>query len=125
MELSKIRVLVVDDSRNMRKTIKSSLESLGYSEIKEAENGANALSLLKQESFGLVLLDWNMPVMSGVETLRMMRADASLKTLPVVMVTAESEKNQVVQAIAEGVTDYLLKPFNVETLKTKVEKALA
>lgn len=118
-----MKALVVDDSQIMRRIIVSVLKKAGVQETAESANGQEALDLLaKDKDIGLVLLDWNMPVMSGIETLKHIRA--TNKTLPVVMITTESEKERVIEAIKAGANDYLLKPFNPDDILGKLQKHL-
>jgi two-component system, chemotaxis family, chemotaxis protein CheY len=118
----KIKVLVVDDFPTMRRIVKNLLKQLGYENIDEAEDGAQALTKLKAGGYGLVITDWNMPVMEGIDLLKNLRADEALKDLPVLMVTAEAEKDKVITAIKAGVDNYVVKPFTAEVLKEKLEK---
>ena len=97
-----IKVLVVDDMSTMRRIVKNVLKQIGYSDIVEAENGQDALAKLKAGGFGLVVSDWNMPVMPGIELLRSVRADADLKSLPFLMVTAEAQKENIIEAVQAG-----------------------
>ena len=114
------RVLVADDSSTMRKIILRSLQAVGVTEITEAADGAEAISLFKPGDYDLVLTDWNMPGMTGLEVLQGSRAiDANI---PVIMVTTEAEKTRVLEAIQAGVSDYLVKPFTADTLREKLEK---
>lgn len=115
-----IRVLVVDDYNTMRRIIGSLLRQLDLSNISEAENGQEALAKLKQDKFGLVISDWNMQPMTGLDLLKAVRSDANLKMLPFIMVTAESKTENVVEAKQAGVSNYIVKPFNAETLKRKL-----
>lgn len=115
-----IRVLVVDDYNTMRRIIGSLLRQLDLSNISEAENGQEALAKLKQEEFGLVISDWNMQPMTGLDLLKAVRSDDNLKMLPFIMVTAESKTENVVEAKQAGVSNYIVKPFNAETLKRKL-----
>lgn len=117
-----IKVLVVDDMSTMRRIVKNVLRQIGYSDIVEAENGQDALTKLKAGGFGLVVSDWNMPVMQGIELLRAVRADAELKTLPFLMVTAEAQKENLIEAVQAGVSNYVVKPFTAEVLQGKLEK---
>ncbi len=114
-----IRILVADDSRMMRNIIIRSLNSLGITEVVEAENGSQAVELFQPGAFALVLTDWNMPVKSGLEAAREIRALDN--TVPIIMITTESEKRSVLSAIQAGVTDYLVKPFSPDALREKVE----
>lgn len=116
------KFLVVDDMSTMRKIIRTILNQLGYTNVEEAENGKEALSKLRSGSFDFVLLDWNMPEMDGLETLKQIRADDKLKGIPVIMVTAEAKKENVLAAIQAGANNYVVKPFTPETLKEKIEK---
>jgi len=118
----KIKVLVVDDFPTMRRIVKNLLKQLGFENIDEAEDGAQALSKLKGGGFGLVVSDWNMPVMEGIDLLKHVREDEGLKTMPFLMVTAEAEKDKVITAIKAGVDNYVVKPFTAEVLKEKLEK---
>lgn len=118
----KIKVLVVDDFPTMRRIIKNLLKQIGFENIDEAENGEDALRKLKGGDYGLVVSDWNMPVMEGIELLRKVRSDPQLKEIPFLMVTAEAEKEKVIEAIKAGVDNYIVKPFTGEVLKEKLEK---
>ncbi len=117
-----IRVLVVDDMSTMRRIIKTILNQLGYSNIEEAENGKQALGKLKKEKFDFVITDWNMPEMDGLELVKQIRSDDDLKSIPVLMVTAEAKKENVMEALKAGVNNYIVKPFTPEVLKEKMEK---
>lgn len=118
----KIRVLVVDDFPTMRRIVKNLLKQLGFENIEEAENGEEALKKLKSGDYGLIVSDWNMPVMEGIELLKNIRNDPQLKDIPFLMVTAEAEKEKVIEAIKAGVDNYVVKPFTGEVLKEKLEK---
>ena len=120
-----IKVLVVDDMSTMRRILKNVLRQIGFSDIIEAENGQDALTKLKSGGFGLVISDWNMPVMQGIELLRAVRADADLKTLPFLMVTGEAQKENLIEAVQVGVSSYVVKPFTAELLQGKLEKMFA
>ena len=115
------RILSVDDFSTMRRIVKNILRQLGYTNVDEAENGAAALSTLKEKKYDLVISDWNMPVMTGIELLKSVRADPGLKVTPFLMVTAEVEKSQVVEAIEVGVNSYILKPFTAKLLEEKLQ----
>jgi two-component system chemotaxis response regulator CheY len=117
-------VLVVDDYSTMRRILRSLLEQIGFTHIVEAEDGGTALNKLRSEPFGLVISDWNMEPMSGLQLLKAVRADAQLKAMPFIMVTAESKPENVVAAKAAGVNNYIVKPFNAETLSKKIEAVL-
>ena len=115
-------ILVVDDFSTMRRIIKGLLQDLGFSNITEAADGLTALSLLKAGNFDLLNTDWNMPGMQGVELLREVRADERMKKLPVLMLTAEAKREQIVAAAQAGVSGYVIKPFTAATLKEKIGK---
>ena len=115
-------ILVVDDFSTMRRIIKGLLQDLGFSNITEAADGLTALSLLKAGNFDLLITDWNMPGMQGVELLREVRADERMKKLPVLMLTAEAKREQIVAAAQAGVSGYVIKPFTTATLKEKIGK---
>jgi len=117
-----MKILVVDDFSTMRRIIKNLLKDLGFSIIQEADDGSTALPMLQQGDFDFVVTDWNMPGMQGIDLLRAIRADDSLKHLPVLMVTAEAKKEQIVAAAQAGVNGYVVKPFTAATLKEKLEK---
>ena len=116
-----MKILTVDDFSTMRRIIRNMLRQLGYTNIVEAEDGAEALSLLQREKVDFVISDWNMPNMSGLELLKAIRADEHLKPLPVLLVTAEALKENVVEAVKAGVNNYVVKPFTAEKLKEKID----
>jgi len=118
----KMKFLVVDDFSTMRRIVKNILKQLGYENIEEAEDGAQAYSKLKSGNFEFVVSDWNMPNMDGLELLKKIRSDDQLKHLPVLMVTAEAEKDKVITAIQAGVSNYVVKPFTAEVLKEKMDR---
>jgi two-component system chemotaxis response regulator CheY len=118
-------ILVVDDFSTMRRIIKGLLQDLGFANITEADDGLTALSLLKAGNFDLLITDWNMPGMQGVELLRQVRADERMKKLPVLMLTAEAKRAQIVAAAQAGVSGYVIKPFTAATLKEKIDKIFA
>ncbi|HAS17335.1 MAG: histidine kinase [Nitrospirae bacterium RIFCSPLOW2_12_42_9] len=118
----KLKILVVDDFSTMRRIVKNILRQIGYSNIDEAEDGNGALSKLRQDKYDLVISDWNMPNMTGLDLLKAIRADGNLNGIPVLMVTAESKKENVVEAIKYGVNNYVVKPFTADILKNKIEK---
>jgi len=122
-----IKVLVVDDMTLMRKAMTNALNAMGIKDIVTAENGADALALLEKENsgFGLVVSDWNMPVLNGLEFLKKVRSQEKFKTLPFVMCTLESERGHVIHAVKEGVSQYIIKPFTNETFKEKIESVFA
>jgi len=118
----KIKVLVVDDFSTMRRILKNILKQIGYSDIEEAEDGNSALVRLRQGGYGLVVSDWNMPNMTGLDLLKAILADNALNNMPVLMVTAEAKKENVMDAIKAGVNNYVVKPFTADVLKEKIEK---
>ncbi|MBW3560131.1 MAG: response regulator [Proteobacteria bacterium] len=121
MPISKsMKVLVVDDYKTMVRLIQNLLKELGFNNLDEASNGVEALAKLRQDSFGLVISDWNMEPMTGYELLQAVRADANLKALPFILVTAESKVENVIAAKKAGVNNYIVKPFNAATLKQKM-----
>ena len=117
-----LKVLVVDDFSTMRRIIKNLLKQIGYTDIEEAEDGAQALVKLQNGGFGLVVSDWNMPNMDGLDMLKAVRQEPAIKDIPVLMVTAEAEKEKVITAIQAGVNNYVVKPFTGEILKEKLDK---
>lgn len=119
-----MKVLIVDDYKTMLRILRNLLKQLNFNNIEEATDGSMALDLLRQDSFGLVISDWNMEPMTGIDLLRKVRADDSLKHLPFVMITAESKSENVIAAKQAGVSNYIVKPFNAETLKSKLVSVL-
>ena len=117
-----MRILVVDDFNTMRRIVKNILKQLGFENIGEAENGQEALEVLKKEKFDFVITDWNMPVMTGLDLLKAIKADAALKDLPVMMVTAEAQQQNIVEAVKTGASNYIVKPFTAEVLEEKISK---
>jgi two-component system chemotaxis response regulator CheY len=117
-----LRFLVVDDFSTMRRIVRNLLKELGYTNTEEAEDGSVGLNRLKTEKFDFVVSDWNMPVMTGIEMLRQIRADPNLKSLPVLMVTAEARKENIIEAAQCGANGYIVKPFTAATLDEKLVK---
>jgi two-component system chemotaxis response regulator CheY len=115
-------VLVVDDFATMRRILKNILRQIGFTNISEADDGKDALTMLKKKKFDLILCDWNMPEMPGIELLRKVRADDGLKDIPFVMITAEAKKENILAAVQAGVSNYVVKPFTAETINEKLEK---
>lgn len=113
-------ILIVDDYKTMLRIIRNLLRQLGFSNVDEASDGATALQKLRRGEFGLVISDWNMEPMTGLQLLKEVRADAKLKSTPFIMVTAESKTENVIAAKKAGVNNYIVKPFNAATLKTKM-----
>ena len=120
-----MNVLIVDDYKTMLRIIRNLLKQIDFNNVEEATDGGEALSKLRAGNFGLVISDWNMQPMSGLELLQEVRADTRLKSLPFIMITAESKTENVVAAKQAGVSNYVVKPFNAETLRDKIEKVLA
>ncbi len=119
-----INVLIVDDYKTMLRIVRSLLTQIGFNNIDEAPNGAVALAKLKEKKYELIISDWNMEPMTGLELLKSVRADEALKTIPFIMVTAESKTDNVIAAKQAGVNNYIVKPFNAETLKAKLVSVL-
>jgi len=117
-----MKILIVDDFSTMRRIIKNLLRDLGFTNTDEADDGNTALPMLKSGKYAFLVTDWNMPGMSGFDLLKAVRADDSLKTLPVLMVTAEAKRDQIVAAAQAGVNGYVVKPFTAAVLKEKIEK---
>ena len=117
-----MKILVVDDFSTMRRIIKNLLNDLGYADVTEADDGLTAWPLLQQGAFDFLITDWNMPGMPGLELLKAVRADAKLGRMPVLMLTAESKREQIVEAAQAGVNGYVIKPFTAVTLKEKIDK---
>ena len=117
-----LKILVVDDFSTMRRIVRNLLKELGYSNVDEAEDGVVALQKLKGSNFQFVVTDWNMPNMTGIELLRAIRADVALKGLPVLMITAEAKKENIIEAAQSGASGYIVKPFTAGTLEEKLNK---
>ncbi|MBW1739587.1 MAG: chemotaxis response regulator CheY [Deltaproteobacteria bacterium] len=124
MDLS-MKILVVDDFATMRRIVKNVLRQIGFTNIVEADDGSTALGVLKKDKIDLIISDWNMPKVNGLELLKAVRGDESTKNLPFIMVTAEAQKDSVVQAVQAGVSNYVVKPFTAEALKEKLEKVFS
>lgn len=117
-------VLIVDDYKTMLRIIRNLLKQLEFDNVEEATDGAEALAKLRAGNFGLIISDWNMQPMTGLDLLKEVRADARLKDTPFIMITAESKTENVIAAKQAGVSNYIVKPFNAETLREKIEKVL-
>lgn len=117
-----MKILVVDDFSTMRRIIRNLLRETGDHEIDEAEDGVQALRKIRAKTYDFVVTDWNMPNMSGFDLLKAMRADNALKNIPVLMVTAEAKRDQIVAAAQAGVNGYIIKPFNGKQLEEKMDK---
>lgn len=120
----KMPILIVDDYKTMLRIVRNLLQKLGFTDIDEAMDGTDALAKLRGRNYGLVISDWNMQPMTGYELLQKVRADETLKSLPFVMVTAESKVENVVAARQAGVNNYIIKPFSAEVLKAKLKTVL-
>ncbi len=125
MGIEDTKFLVVDDFSTMRRIVRNLLKELGFVNVQEAEDGVDALNKLRSEAFDFVVSDWNMPNMTGIELLRTIRADANLKHLPVLMVTAEAKKENIIEAAQAGASGYIVKPFTAATLDEKLKKIFA
>ena len=117
-----MKILIVDDFSTMRRIIKNLLRDLGFTNTTEADDGNSALPLLQGTKFDFLITDWNMPGMTGIELLKAVRANPKLASLPVLMVTAEAKREQIVEAAQAGVNGYVVKPFTAAALKDKIEK---
>lgn len=119
-----IKVLVVDDFATMRRILKNILKQLGFVNITEADDGTTALEELKKNNYDLIISDWNMPKMTGLDLLKQVRSDDALKEIPFLMVTAEAQKQNVIEAVQAGVSNYVVKPFTAEAISDKLKKIL-
>ena len=119
-----LRFLVVDDFSTMRRIVKNLLNDLGYANVQEADDGQSALPMLKAGGFDFLVTDWNMPGMPGLDLLKAVRADPALAKMPVLMLTAEAKREQIIEAAQAGVNGYVIKPFTAITLKEKIDKIL-
>jgi two-component system chemotaxis response regulator CheY len=119
-----IKVLIVDDFATMRRILKNILKKIGFTQILEADDGSNALKLLEKEKVDLVISDWNMPKMTGLEFLKAVRSNTAFKDLPFLMVTAEAQKQNIIEAVQAGVSNYVVKPFTEEVITEKLAKIL-
>ncbi len=118
-----IKILIVDDFPTMRRIVRSVLKQLGYSKVIEAEDGAAGYATLKKTSgIQFIISDWNMPNMTGIEFLKAVRADPKFRHLPFLMVTAEADKENIIEAVKSGVNNYVVKPFNSTTMAEKIDK---
>jgi two-component system, chemotaxis family, chemotaxis protein CheY len=121
---TEINVLVVDDFATMRRIVKNSLKQIGFRSILEADDGTTALEVLKKQQIDLIISDWNMPKMTGLELLKSVRKDEATKNIPFLMVTAEAQKDNVIQALKAGVSNYIVKPFTQDAIKTRLFQIL-
>ena len=117
-----MKILIVDDFSTMRRIIKNLLRDLGFTNTHEADDGVTALPMLRNGDFDFLVTDWNMPGMSGIDLLREVRKDSRLSGLPILMVTAEAKRDQIIEAAQAGVNGYVVKPFTAQVLKEKIEK---
>lgn len=115
-------ILVVDDFSTMRRIIKNLLRDIGFTNVFEADDGETALPILRSGNIDFLITDWNMPKMTGIELLKIVREDPNLEHIPVLMVTAESKREQIIEAAQAGVNGYIVKPFTADTLKEKLDK---
>ncbi len=120
-----MRYLVVDDARTMRRIVVSSLASLGFDGIVEAENGLDALEKLKTNKVDFIITDWNMPVMNGLDFIKNVKSDPLYSSIPILMVTTRGNKEDIVAALRAKVDNYVIKPFSASTLKSKIEDVMA
>ncbi len=117
-----MKILVVDDFSTMRRILKNILRQLGFTNIVEADDGATAVGLLEREKVDFIISDWNMPQMTGIELLRHVRQTEELKDMPFLMVTAEAQQENIIEAVKAKVSNYIVKPFTADTLNEKIEK---
>lgn len=117
-----MRILIVDDYSTMRRIIKNLMRELGFANCDEADDGTTALPMLKTGKYDFLITDWNMPGMSGIDLLANVRNDSAMADMPVLMVTAQAKKTEIVRAAQAGVSGYVVKPFTAETLKEKINK---
>jgi len=121
---STMKILIAEDFATMRRIIKTVLRQAGYQQVIEAEDGVIALRKLRSDDIGLVIADWNMPNMTGLDLLKAMRSDDALKDIPFLMVTAEAKKDNIIEAIQSGASNYLVKPFTPDMLREKIDQIL-
>lgn len=117
-----MKVLIVDDFSTMRRIVKNILRQLNFTNILEADDGSTALDVLQREKIDIVVSDWNMPKMTGLELLKAMKSDDALKHIPFLMVTAEAQQENIIEAVKSGVNNYIVKPFTAETLSQKISQ---
>jgi two-component system chemotaxis response regulator CheY len=119
-----IKILIVDDFATMRRILKNILKQLGFKNLVEADDGTTALNILESQKIDLIISDWNMPKMTGIELLKKLRASTEYKKTPFLMVTAEAQKQNVIEAVQAGVSNYVVKPFTAEAISDKLKKIL-
>lgn len=117
-----MKILVVDDFATMRRIVRNILKQIGFTNIVEADDGSTALEILATDKIDLIVSDWNMPKVTGLELLKQVRADSKLKDMPFLMVTAEAQKQNIVEAVQAGVNNYIVKPFTADTIAEKLKK---
>lgn len=117
-----MKILVVDDFSTMRRIIRNLLRDLGFTNTFEADDGSTALPMLKEGNFDFLITDWNMPKLNGIDLLQQLRKDTSLSSIPVLMVTSEAKRDQIIEAAQAGVNGYIVKPFTAHVLKEKMDK---
>jgi len=122
--MADLKILVVDDSSTMRRILMNTVQKAGYSEVNEAEDGKDALAKIMAEKYDLLMTDWNMPNMNGLELIEAVRADNKIKDLPILMVTTRNVKDDIVNAIKAGANGYIIKPFDIKTLNKKINEIL-
>lgn len=115
-----MKILIVDDFATMRRIVRNVLKQIGFTNMVEADNGKAALKVIKKENIDLILCDWNMPEMPGIDLLKTLKSDDELKDIPFVMVTAEAQKDNIIEAVKAGVSSYIVKPFTAETVSEKL-----
>lgn len=115
-----MKILIVDDFATMRKIVRNVLKKIGFKNMIEADNGKAALKALKKEEIDLVLCDWNMPEMPGIDLLKTLKSDDELKDIPFIMITAEAQKDNIIEAVKAGVSSYIVKPFTAEIINEKL-----
>lgn len=124
--MAQLNFLIVDDSPTMRRILVNTLKRLGYNDIEEAENGSNAMDKLKTTpGVNFIITDWNMPVMDGMEFVKSVRGSSEFSSIPILMVTTRSVKDDIIEAMKAGVNNYIVKPFTPDTLKSKIENVLS
>jgi two-component system chemotaxis response regulator CheY len=119
-----MKILIVDDSKTILQTLRFSLEKLYYNDIEEAINGEEAIKILKKEKIDMVITDWNMPKVSGLDLLQLIKSEDEWKNIPVLMLTTEAEKEQIIKALKSGASNYIIKPFKIEQLEKKIKDVL-
>jgi len=119
-----MKILIVDDSKTILQTLRFALEKLYYNDIEEAINGEEGIKILKKEKIDMVITDWNMPKVSGLDLLQLIKSENKWKNIPVLMLTTEAEKEQIIKALKSGASNYIIKPFKIEQLEKKIKDVL-